>query len=159
MRRETNPISKKKKELNNMINYGNSRALVAVVDKLPTVQEDNWPQRGQIIYGKPLSINYNENVFGEMPSQEDTEQESRYSEEKERVQEVFRPKVEEVQNNDGGFFITEDVGIQMQRQKPEQLPELQESQEEATTQEEEPEDFGKWKLNQFKNYARNLLLL
>ena len=94
-----------------------------------------------------------------MPSQEDTEQESHYSEEKERVQEVFRPKVEEVQNNDGGFFITEDVGIQMQRQKPEQLPELQESQEEATTQEEEPEDFGKWKLNQFKNYARNLLLL
>ena len=88
-----------------MINYGNSRALVAVVDKLPTVQEDNWPQRGQIISGKPLSINYNENVFGEMPSQEDTEQESRYSEEKERVQEVFRPKVEEVQNNDGGFFI------------------------------------------------------
>jgi hypothetical protein len=37
------------------------------------------------------------------------------------------PKVEEVQNNDGGFFITEDIGIEMQRQKPEQLSQLQES--------------------------------
>jgi hypothetical protein len=68
-----------------MINYGNSRALVAVADKLPTLQEDNWPQRGQIISGKPLSINYNENVFGDMPSQEDTEQETNKSEEKPHV--------------------------------------------------------------------------
>jgi hypothetical protein len=50
-----------------MINYGNSRALVIVNEK-NTIKEENEWREGNVLEGEPLKIEFNENVFGEMPS-------------------------------------------------------------------------------------------
>ena len=51
-------------QFNNMINYGNSRALVHVNDSRAEFNKA-WGQTGTVLEGQPLAIKYNENVFGE----------------------------------------------------------------------------------------------
>lgn len=48
--------------LANMINYGNSAALVKVNDNVNT--DNNWTE-GNMLEGQPLEIEYNSNVFDE----------------------------------------------------------------------------------------------
>lgn len=50
-----------------MINYGNSRALVLINEK-NTIKEENAWREGDLIEGQPLKIEFNENVFGELPT-------------------------------------------------------------------------------------------
>ena len=84
-----------------MVNYGNSKALVAVVDSQsgpgsapalssvkPTMGAKNltygmerfkqaWGAAGTLIEGQPLAIEYNQAVFGDKPPFEEIEEEDR----------------------------------------------------------------------------------
>ena len=53
--------------MQNMINYGNSRALVLVNEKNTIKEETAW-REGNMLEGQPLKIEFNQNVFGELPT-------------------------------------------------------------------------------------------
>lgn len=54
-------------QFNNMVNYGNSKALVHVDDANHELK--NWGKTGTVLEGQPLAIEYNKDVFNDPPNQ------------------------------------------------------------------------------------------
>jgi hypothetical protein len=59
---------------------------------------------------------------------------------------------------DGGFFITEDVNVGVHMQRQEQQDEDQPETSQIPTEDNTADDYGRSKMDNFKNQARNILL-
>ena len=168
-----------------MVNYGNSKALVQVNERRPHNPDgpvkSAWGQTGTMLEGQPLAIEYNANVLEDRPAMpemiseehitHETLNETQNVESHKQTEQAASRKPDprnqppQMQQQDG-FFITANDGPEMQGQDKEEEQEQQE--EEAETNEQEWEEgeaqdpsldeFGKWKMDKFKAFARAVLV-